>query len=120
MPKTMNDPMDAAMQKCIENCTECRDICQKTTAYCYSMGGKHAETAHLQYLLDCTEACAASASFMLRGSNLFPQVCGVCADACDRCAESCEQFSGDAQMMACAETCRRCGQSCRQMAAVTV
>ncbi len=110
--------MSDEMQRCIENCTECHNICEQTAAYCWQMGGKHAEAPHLRSLLDCAEACMTSADFMLRGSELHPQMCGVCAEACDRCARSCDQFGGDEQMKACANTCRQCAESCRQMASM--
>ena len=78
--------------------------------------GPHVEAAHLRLLLDCAEICQTSADFMLRGSELHGQVCGVCADVCDRCAQSCAQFGDDQQMQACAEECRKCAESCRKMA----
>lgn len=106
------------MRQCIDNCTDCHTICVETTAHCLEMGGKHAEAGHIRTLLDCAQTCAASADFMLRGSDLHPQMCGVCADACERCAESCERLAdGDEVMQRCAETCRRCAESCRRMAA---
>lgn len=116
MTHTMTDTMTDTMQKCVQDCTECHNICMETLAYCISMGGKHVEATHLQSLMDCAESCATSANFMLRNSGLHMQMCGVCADACERCATNCEQFSGDAQMKACADMCRRCAESCRQMA----
>ena len=118
MHYTMDDPLDAAMQKCVENCTDCNNTCTRTIAYCMTMGGMHAEAAHLKALLDCAEACAASVHFMLRGSALYPRMSAVCAAACEQCAQSCEQFPDDAQMKFCAETCRRCAESCREMAGV--
>ena len=104
------------MQECINHCLECHRVCEETAAYCLQMGGKHVEPAHLRLMRDCAQICITSADFMLRGSNLHPQVCGVCAETCMRCAESCEKFSDDTQMEACAETCRRCAESCREMA----
>jgi hypothetical protein len=118
MPYTMDDPLDATMQQCVQACTDCNNTCTRTIAYCLTMGGRHAEASHLKSLLDCAEACAASVHFMLRGSALHPKVCGVCAEACEQCARSCEQFPNDAQMKACAEACRRCAESCREMAGV--
>ena len=120
MPYTPEDPLDLNMQKCVQTCTDCNNTCTRTIAYCMTMGGMHAEAAHLKSLLDCAEACAASVHFMLRGSELHQQVCGICAEACERCATSCEQFPDDAQMRTCAETCRRCAQSCREMAGVKI
>jgi hypothetical protein len=105
------------MQECIDNCTQCHNICVETIDHCLEMGGKHADAAHIRILQDCAQACATSADFMLRGSDLHPQTCGVCAEACERCAESCEELAdGDEQMLRCAEMCRTCAASCREMA----
>jgi len=106
------------MQQCIQNCQDCHDICLETVAYCLTKGGKHAEAAHIRLLLDCAEICQTSANFMVRGSSLHPQTCGVCAEVCERCAEDCERFGDDATMRECADMCRRCAESCRKMAAM--
>lgn len=109
--------VDQAMHDCIDNCSECHDICVATIQHCLSMGGEHAAPDHIRALLDCAQACDASRDFMLRGSDLHHTYCGVCADACERCAQSCEQIGGDDEVMRqCAETCRRCAESCRAMA----
>jgi hypothetical protein len=105
------------LQSCIDDCTRCHAVCTETIQYCLEKSGKHAEANHVRRLEDCAEICLTAADFMLRGSDLHPDLCGVCAEACDRCARSCEQVGGsdDLQMRECAETCRRCAQSCRQM-----
>ena len=108
--------LDVSMQECIDNCTECHNACTQTVTYCMEMGGARAEAAHLETLLDCAQACATSSDFMLRGSGLHPNVCAVCAAACERCAESCEQFPGDVLIAKCAEACRRAAASCGDMA----
>jgi hypothetical protein len=107
------------MQQCIINCTECHAACVATIAHCLEMGGPHASASHIRTLQDCAQICATSADFMLRGSPLHSQTCGVCAEACERCADACERLAaGDAQMLACAEVCRRCAESCRSMASM--
>lgn len=104
------------VRECIEACSRCHDICVETASHCLRMGGKHASADHIGALLDCAQACALSADFMLRSSHLHSEVCGVCAQACDTCAEHCEQMAdGDSLMARCAEACRRCGDSCREM-----
>lgn len=114
----MPHQISSEMRNCITNCSDCHNICVETAAHCLEMGGKHAEASHLRELLDCAQICATSADFMLRGSDLHSQTCGVCADACERCAESCERIAdGDELMQRCAEFCRRCAESCRRMAA---
>jgi hypothetical protein len=112
----MEHDMNAAMKQCIQNCTNCHNVCVDTIAHCVKMGGKHVEASHLKALLDCADTCRTSADFMLRGSALYMQACGLCAEACSRCATSCEGFGEDAAMKACAEECRRCAESCREMA----
>jgi hypothetical protein len=113
MPHRISDDM----RECIANCTECHAICVETIEHCLQMGGKHAEAHHIRTMIDCAQACQISADFMLRGSDLHPRTCGVCAEACERCAESCERLAGDDELMQrCAEVCRRCAASCREMA----
>ena len=109
--------MASEMQRCIQECLNCHSVCTTTVNHCLSMGGEHAQPAHITTLLDCAEICQTSANFMLRTSPLHAHTCGVCAEACTRCADECERMaSGDQQMITCAETCRRCAESCRQMA----
>ena len=104
-----------AMQRCIDHCSECHDICVQTVNHCLTEGGKHAEAEHIRLLLDCTEICQTCADFMLRGSPYHVATCATCADICEACAESCARFSDDTMMQRCAETCRRCAASCREM-----
>ena len=120
MSVAMHQSMNENMQQCIQNCTECHNTCVTTAAYCLEKGGGHIEASHMRLLQDCAQSCATSADFMLRGSELHPQVCGVCAEACERCAMTCEQFGNDEQMKACAQVCRRCAVSCRQMAGMKI
>lgn len=105
-----------AMRACIEICQSCHATCLATLQHCLQMGGAHADRAHIGALLDCAQACATSADFMLRGSDLHARTCAVCAEACQRCAESCRALDNDPQMHACLTACERCAESCRQMA----
>jgi hypothetical protein len=108
--------MGTDMQECIKNCTDCHSICLETVQYCLEQGGKHAEPSHIGLLLDCAEICQTSANFMLRGSDLHPSTCAMCAEVCEMCARDCDRFGADTRMKACADMCRRCAESCRQMA----
>lgn len=110
--------LSADMRACVAECTSCHAVCVETAAHCLGMGGEHAGRHHQTVLLDCAQACAVSADFMLRGSDLHPRTCGVCAEACERCADECGRLAGgDALMLRCAEACRSCAASCRRMAA---
>lgn len=105
------------IEECIENCVDCHRICVETINYCLRMGGAHAGADHVGLLTDCAQICQTAGDFLIRGSALHPQTCGVCADACNQCAASCDRFGADPQMKACADLCRTCAQSCQQLAA---
>jgi hypothetical protein len=109
-----HDPQE--IERCIDNCQECHEICLRTVTHCLQKGGRHAEASHIRLLLDCAEICETSANFMIRGSDLHAFTCGACAEACRRCAEDCERMADDDMMRRCAEVCRRCAQSCSHMA----
>jgi hypothetical protein len=106
--------ISAEMRDCIQECQSCQAVCLETVTHCLHAGGKHAEENHIRLLLDCAEICRTSADFMLRGSDLHPLTCGVCAEVCERCAADCDQFAEDF-VKRCAEACRRCAESCRRM-----
>ncbi len=111
--------MSSEMEQCIQNCMECHRICTEMVSHCLSLGGQHAEPAHITLLLDCANICATSAAFMVRGSQFHPRTCGVCAEVCAACADDCERIAGgDEMMMKCVEICRRCADSCKQMASM--
>ena len=108
--------IDEQMHECIDNCSDCHDVCVATIRYCLDQGGDHASPGHIEAMLDCAATCDACRDLMLHGSELHHASCALCARACERCAESCESFGDDEVMSRCAELCRRCAASCRQMA----
>jgi len=108
--------ISAEMRDCVEECQSCHAACLETVTHCLQKGGRHAETSHIQLLLDCVDICRTSADFMLRGSDLHTLTCGTCAQVCERCAQDCDQMGDDEMMRRCAEACRRCAASCRQTA----
>lgn len=117
MPHPLTAPhITDAIRRCIEDCTDCANLCVVTATHCVEKGGHHAEPAHLRLLEDCAAICRTAAHFMLRGSDLHLRICALCAEICDLCAEDCGRFGDDAQMRACAEACRMCAKSCRDMA----
>jgi hypothetical protein len=108
------------MQRCIDDCQECHEICLETFSHCLLKGGRHAEAGHIRLLIDCAEICETSANFMIRGSDLNTETCRACAEICERCAEDCQRLADDDTMKRCVDLCRRCAESCRQMAGVGV
>ena len=118
IPTTMTQ-ISQQMRTCIDTCLDCSAICQETIMHCLQRGGRHADPNHLRLLMDCSHICQTSGSFMLRSSNFYWQLCGICADVSNQCAQSCEQLSDDQQMKDCAEVCRRTSQLCQQMSSGT-
>jgi hypothetical protein len=106
----------SGMQQCIQECTDCHNICLETVTYCLEKGGRHAERDHIRLLLDCSQICQTSADYMLRNSNLHTRTCSICSEVCDECMKDWQAFADDARMAACADACRRCAESCLQMA----
>ena len=118
VPHTTEHGLSQEMRTCAEECLRCYAACEETESHCIMVGGRHADPQHLNALADCAKICEASASFLVRMSDLHPHVCRVCAEACDRCARSCEEIDrNDETMRRCIEACRRCEESCRRMAA---
>ena len=110
----MTHTTDPQMQACIDTCTKCHQTClHEAMNHCLEEGGEHVAPDHFRLMMNCAEMCQTSANFMLSGSALSRQVCGVCAEICDACAQSCEETEG---MEECARVCRECAESCRRMA----
>ena len=113
MPDTHQD--HKGMASCIDTCRDCSEVCIEVIQHCLTKGGKHSAAEHIGLLLDCVDICDVSARFMLRGSILHTETCGVCADVCEACAESCDELSDDAELKRCADACRQCADECEAM-----
>lgn len=117
MTHTAAHPTSPEMRKCIGDCLSCHSVCLETVRYCLQTGGRHAEAAHLQLLLDCADISRTAADFMLRGSELHQRICELCAAVAARCAQQIrEHFGDDPQMKSCVDACLRAASSCKEMA----
>src|SRR5262245_42102539 len=111
----MTETRHAEMERCIQECGSCHDVCLSTVAYCLDRGSGYAEAAHLTMLLDCVDMCMTTANVLLRDSIAHRRTCELCADICDLCAESCAGFPDDEAMTDCGEACLSCAAACRDM-----
>lgn len=110
--KTFTDEM----QKSIQNCILCHQVCEHTLAYALEKGMK-SEHSYLQTLVDCAEMCILAADFMLRNSHLHHITCNACSEICTACADACQALdSDDETLQSCANICLQCSKSCWQMA----
>jgi len=106
----------SVMQECIQNCTDCYQICSSLISHCLEKGGAHADAEHIRLLEDCSRVCNLAADFMIRHSQFHTRICDACSDICMACAKSCEAIADDDMMLSCAEMCQMCAESCKEMA----
>jgi hypothetical protein len=105
----------SSMQECIQNCTNCYQICSSLILHCLQKGGAHAEVEHIRLLEDCARICNLSADFMIRHSQFHSKTCEVCSVICTGCAKNCESMADDPLMATCAAICHKCADSCKEM-----
>jgi hypothetical protein len=105
------------MEECVGDCLTTHRVCLDTLTYLLESSGR-GDGRLLKRLMDCAEMCETAAQFLVRGSEIHPRVCGVCAEVCAVCAEACEEFPDDQQLRACAQACHQAAASCRSMAAL--
>ncbi len=103
------------MNRCIEACLNCYQICLGTAKnHCLEAGGKHVEPKHFRLMVACAEMCRTSGHFMLISSPHHKHTCRECAEKCGECADDCARIG---EMDECVTACRACAESCRAMAA---
>ena len=113
-----NQQMSQDMQRCIDECTACHQVCLRTIQHCLGMGGKHAEQAHVRVMADCAQICARQRG--LHAPHVRPAPPHVRRVRRGVPAVRRRLRPGrrrqDQQMKQCADACRRCAESCRKMA----
>jgi hypothetical protein len=114
-PETKQQAMDF-VDKTIESCQDCRDICEESIVHCIKTGGELSQMDVLGVLMDCRDISALSVRFMLRGSPYFRHLAPTFIEVCEKCAEMCDTVSGDEFLSVCAKSCRRCADNVRQIA----
>lgn len=109
-------PSNAHMQECMNNCQECKEVCEETLTHMLMRGGDHMDPEHIRLMLDCIQICQTSADFLRRQSSYHIYTCKACAEICEACAESCEDMGKEhTTLQECADVCYRCAESCREM-----
>lgn len=110
----------AEMERAVEACQSCHEICTESIPHCLRLGGRHADPHHVTHLLDCADICLATARCLMRSSTLFRQFCTACAEVCDACAKSCEALAEEHHMRLCGDQCRRTAELCQELAKVPI
>lgn len=95
-------------QNAVELVNQCAGACNESFAGCLQAGGEHATADHLQYILDCAEACRLSAEFMQRHSPNYMDAVSLCASVARSCAHNMRSLQ-DNEL---AELCERTATAC--------
>ena len=99
-------------QSCVLALNECRAACLDMVGNSIRMQGYYAELGHVRLLEDCARLCESTVDFLLRGSELAPEMLALCADVCRRSGRDCERFDYDQRLLDCAAACRRSAEAC--------
>jgi hypothetical protein len=106
------------MQRCIDNCLNCHEVCVRTMEHWFELRGKNVAGSQIRALSDCSAVTQANAGFVIRGSQFLNRSCALCAEICRECERECGRMEDDLIMRRCADACRRCAESCERMAQV--
>lgn len=107
-------------KSCIDACVRCAQECEHCATACLGERDAASLANCIRLDADCAEMCWGVASFMSRGSEFAPDLCGMCAEICDVCAAECQKHASRMDhCRVCAEVCRNCAEECRQVAGVT-
>lgn len=113
---TMTKAQISYVEKTIESCRDCHDVCEETIFHGIERGGELAQMDVLGVLMDCAGVCALSAKMMIRGSPYFRRMAPTVIEICERCAEMCDTVPRDNYFTTCANSARRCASNLKQMA----
>lgn len=109
-----NDPTDRT-HACVQACQQCAAACDHCASACLSEQHVQEMRRCIALDVDCADLCRLCATLMARGSAHAPDICRVCAQACDACGTECAQHAHE-HCQACAKACRLCAQACKEMA----
>ncbi|MBC3947677.1 four-helix bundle copper-binding protein [Erwinia persicina] len=107
--------MSEINQLCINACLSCLAACERCATACL-------QEPNLEHLRDCIRLdrqcavlCGMTAQLLAMDSDYAPQICKLCADACEKCGKTCSQHDHD-HCQICATACFDCAESCRGIA----
>ncbi|KAB0631144.1 four-helix bundle copper-binding protein [Burkholderia latens] len=107
--------MNERYDNCMAACDACAHACDACTAGCLAEPDPQKLTDCIALDIECAQLCRFASGAMARRSVLAPQVCALCAYACDRCAAECLLHTHE-HCRRCALACESCAAMCRAMA----
>lgn len=115
MVDTAGKTFSPEIERALDECTRCHQICLTGAGHVLRQGGELADAHHIRLLSDCVELCETTSNFMLRGSPFAAQAAGLCAEICRQCADELDG-NRDPAIQKCAHACRDCAEACEAVA----
>ncbi|HDR8931287.1 hypothetical protein [Burkholderia vietnamiensis] len=106
---------NASYDNCIAACDACARACDTCAAGCLAESDTNPLARCIALDIECAQLCRVASGAMARRSTLAPQVCALCAQACDACAAECGRHAHE-HCRRCAQACEACAAMCRAMA----
>jgi hypothetical protein len=113
---TMTKEQINYVERTIESCRNCREICEETIFHAIRNGGETAQMDVLGVLMDCAGSCNLSEKMMLRGSPYLRRLAPAVVEICEACAVMCDTIPRDDYFSTCANSARRCANNLKQLA----
>ncbi len=92
-------------ESCITACTDCLPACNQCNKACIENPRVKEMLRCIMLNRDCGLFCNTTALLLQHGSEFLPQVCTLCADACEECARESARFD--------LPECQRAAEVCR-------
>ncbi len=116
---TTEDQLGKEIQECMLKCLDCRTMCLKLVEHYLRLEGAKSDGPDIRLLLNCSEICATTARFMLRGSEFCQRLSLLCAEVCKRCARQWSLLRDDALIEGCWLSWSQCAECCERTAGLT-
>jgi hypothetical protein len=113
---TMTKAQISYVEKTIESCRDCREICEETIFHAIKTGGELGQMDVLGVLMDCAGSCNLSEKMMLRGSPYLRRLAPSVVEICEACAAMCDTVPNDNFFSTCANSARRCAENLKELA----
>jgi len=110
-----DDELDQNIADTLCSLDDCNEFCLQTMTYCLEKGEKYSSKENISLLMDCSDICKMTESFLLRESIYTGDFLDLCVGICEDCKSSCEEFKNDKIMHECAKVCGDCAQACSEM-----
>ena len=99
----------------IESCNACAQACDALLREDGTQASIQEKDSVSVLLIDCTEVCRLTSSYLFRGSEMAKAACSLCAEVCVATARACEKHQ-EPSYQRIAQACTFCAEDCERIA----